>query len=165
MLTDEFENWTTYKSFLQSPTWRAAFNWIAENASTASDGYHYDFENQSMFARVMSYDLKSREDTKYESHKYTIDLQYTLIGCEGIEYTPTKLLNNVGDYISEKDFQFYETPSTDSSYGLIKKHENHFCVLWPSDGHMPQMKANNCEHVRKLVVKIPTVLVDWQGTL
>ena len=30
MLTDEFENWTTYKSFTQSPTWSAAFNWIAE---------------------------------------------------------------------------------------------------------------------------------------
>jgi biofilm protein TabA len=162
MLTDELENWTTHNSFLQSPIWSAAFNWIGENASTVSEGYHYDFDDQSMFARVMSYDLKAREETKYESHKYTIDLQFTINGCEGIEYIPTKLLITEGDYISDKDFQFYESPSSDSSYGLIKNYENHFCVLWPTDGHMPQMKVNKCERVRKLVVKIPTVLVDWK---
>ena len=145
--------------FRDCRVWSSAFEWIENNAQYKQDGFHYDFSDKSMFARIMTYDLKTTE-TKYESHKLSIDLQFTLSGCEGIEYMPTHLLNPVGNYIEDKDFQFYETPNLSKSYGMVNNFEGHFCILWPSDGHMPQMKTNNCERVRKLVVKIPIVSVE-----
>ena len=159
MYTSELKNWSDCKMFSECPVWTSAFEWIENNGHNSQDGFHYDFSVKSMFARVMTYDLKDRNETKYESHKRTIDLQFTLSGCEGIEYMPTHLLNPLGDYIEDKDFQFYETPNLFKSYGMVNNYEGHFCILWPSDGHMPQMKTSNCESVRKLVVKIPTASV------
>jgi YhcH/YjgK/YiaL family protein len=159
MYTSELKNWSDCKMFRECPVWTSAFEWIENHGHDSQDGFHYDFADKSMFASVMTYDLKDRNETKYESHKHTIDLQFTLSGCEGIEYMPIHLLNPVGDYIEDKDFQFYETPNLSNSYGMVNNYEGHFCILWPSDGHMPQMKTNNCECVRKLVVKIPVASV------
>ncbi len=111
-----------------------------------------------MFVRVMSYELRARNDARYEHHKHTVDLQYTIRGAEGIEYTPLDLLAPEGDYLSDKDFQFLKTPA--SGYGRIDNHEGQFCVLWPNDGHMPQLAVEGFTSVRKLVVKIPVTLVD-----
>lgn len=158
MHTDELSNWRTTNFFSASPIWRSAFEWIETKADLAEEGYHYDFPDGKMFARVMSYSLKDRDVARYEHHIHTIDLQYTISGAEGIEYSPLHLLKNEGDYLQEKDFQFLHTPA--KSYGRLDNHAGHFCVLWPKDAHMPQLKVDGFENVRKVVVKIPMNLLD-----
>ncbi len=153
MHADRLCNWRSTGFFSSSPVWISAFEWIEANADSASEGYHHPFPNNSMFVRVMTYDLKSRSEARYEHHKHTIDLQYTIQGAEGIEYTPLHLLSAQGDYLPEKDFQFFDTPA--HGYGRIDNHVGHFCVLWPNDGHMPQLRVKRFSWVRKLVVKIP----------
>lgn len=157
MHSDEFSNWRSTNFFSDSPVWRSAFEWIEAKAGSAEEGYHYDFPDGKMFARVMSYSLKNRDAARYEHHIHTIDLQYTISGAEGIEYSPLHLLKNEGEYLQEKDFQFLQTPA--KTYGRIDNHAGHFCVLWPQDAHMPQLRVDGFEHVRKVVVKIPIDLV------
>jgi hypothetical protein len=83
-----------------------------------------------------------------------IDLQLTIVGSEGIEWMPISKLNKRGSYSEEKDFQFYETPKL--SYGKINNMKGSFCILFPEDGHMPQLIVDDNTFVKKLVVKIPT---------
>lgn len=158
MHTDELSNWRSTAFFSSSSVWSSAFQWIEANAGSASEGYRHDFPDKNMFVRVMSYDLKDRKEARYEHHRHTIDLQYTIQGAEGIEYTPFHLLSTEGDYLADKDFQFFDTPT--HGYGRIDNHVGHFCVLWPNDGHMPQLRVEGFDSVRKLVVKIPVALVQ-----
>jgi YhcH/YjgK/YiaL family protein len=153
----ELANWRSTPLFSSSAVWSSAFEWIETRAATAEAGVHYDFPDKSMFVRVMAYELKDRSEARYENHRSTIDLQYTIAGAEGIEYTPSRMLVPDGEYDRDKDFQFFQTPSR--PHGRIDNHAGHFCILWPSDGHMPQLRVEGFSEVRKLVVKIPLSLV------
>lgn len=157
MLAAEINEWNTLPFIANHPVWRMAFEWIKNKSAHAMEGQHQDFPDTRMFARVMEYGLKPREEARYENHRFTVDLQYTISGAEGIEYTPSRLLVPKDEYIENKDFQFFETPKV--SYGCVDNHEGHFCVLWPSDGHMPQLQVGNFRLVRKVVIKIPLDLV------
>jgi len=152
MLSDHLQNWRSLPGLASHPVWIAAFEWIEKNASTADEGF-YDLGIEGVRVRVMEYPTKSREEARYESHRDTIDLQYTIKGAEGIEVTPTSLLKPEGDYDAGKDFQFYGDPSV--SEARIDNVEGRFTILFPQDAHMPQLRVGDIPNVRKLVVKIP----------
>lgn len=157
MIAGTLKDWKNVPGLAGHPVWREAFEWIIANADTAEEGIH-PLSKENFFARVMEYDLKERDVANYENHSHTIDLQATIKGAEGIEYTPIHLLTKRGEYLEDKDFQFYETP--EFGYGRVDNHPGQFCILFPEDGHQPQRKVRDCSHVRKLVVKIPVKLVD-----
>lgn len=152
MITDTINNWKTLPGATGHPVWKAAFEWIEANAETAEVG-KYDLGVGDAFVRVMEYDLKERGDARYESHLATIDLQYTIKGAEGIEVQPVDLLVKEGDFLEEKDFQFYKPIG--KGRHRVDNVTGNFCILFPQDGHMPQLYVNGFTHVRKLVVKIP----------
>lgn len=152
MITDTIKNWKTLPGVTAHPVWKAAFEWIEANAETADIG-KYDLGVGDAFVRVMEYDLKERGEARYESHLATIDLQYTIKGAEGIEVHAVELLEADGDFLEEKDFQFY-SPIGKGRHRVDNVTGN-FCILYPQDGHMPQLYVNGFTHVRKLVVKIP----------
>jgi YhcH/YjgK/YiaL family protein len=157
MIFDQLKNWKTIPGFMGHPVWEDAFNWIEEHAASAEDGIHL-LRSPGCFVRVMEYDLKERGEARYESHRRTIDLQFTIKGAEGIEVIPVDGLICEGDYLEEKDFQFYKL--AERGAGRVDNFEGHFCVLFPQDGHMPQLWVPGHMHVRKLVVKIPLVAVS-----
>jgi len=155
MIVDRLVNWEKYPNLSRNAVWIEAFQWIDAHASTAEEGKH-PLSFSGMFVHVMSYDLKDREAANYESHLHTIDLQYTIEGAEQIEYTPQALLSKKGGYSDETDFQFYETPAR--GFASVDNNEGQFCILFPEDGHMPQLYVPPFKRVKKLVVKIPTLL-------
>lgn len=157
MLIGTVTQWKSQPLPQNHPVWREAFEWIEANGATADEGIH-PLSHDGFHARVMSYDLLGRGEAKYEAHRHTIDLQVTIEGVEGIEYCPVSLLEPRGEYLAEKDFQYYGTP--DAPFARVDNHPGQFCILLPGDGHMPKLKAAGCSHVRKLVVKIPTRLVE-----
>lgn len=152
MIAGKLENWRKHPGFAESRVWTEAFEWIERNAANSEEGI-FPLESPGCFVRVMSYALKTREEANYESHLKTIDLQYTIEGGEGIECHPVDGLKAKGEYLEEKDFQFYETPADSSAF--VKNLKGSFCVLFPEDGHQPQRIVNDLREVRKLVVKIP----------
>lgn len=152
MITDTLDNWKTLPGLASHPVWQAAFEWIEANAATAEIGM-YDLGVGNAMVRVMEYELKERGAARYESHRETIDLQYTISGAEGIEVQPVELLEADGDYLPEKDFQFYHPIG--KGRHRVDNVTGNFCILYPQDGHMPQLYVNGFTAVRKLVVKIP----------
>lgn len=152
MIYSKLKNWRQYYGFSDHPVWEEAFCWIEKNASTVEEGI-YPLTAPNCFVRVMEYVLNDRDDARYESHKNTIDLQYTIQGGEGIEIISVEELTPDGAYIIEKDCQHYKLPV--SGTGMVENLEGYFCVLFPQDGHMPKLRIPGNVRVRKLVVKIP----------
>ena len=151
MIADELKNWKQYPGFADNGVWKAAFEWIEKNAASATDGFHDLVDDVKI--RVMEYDLKERCEARYENHAATIDLQYTIEGAEGIEVHPVDQMETDGEYLPEKDFQFYKCIG--KGRNRIDNAQGSFCVLFPNDAHMPQLYVNGFTRVRKLVVKIP----------
>ena len=154
MITGLINNWSDCPIIKSNKIWEQIFIWLQSRWETLEIG-EYKLPFGDCKVRVMQYDLKNRDSANFESHLYTIDLQLTIIGSEGIEWMPISKLNKRGIYIDEKDFQFYETPK--SSCGKINNVKGAFCILFPEDGHMPQLVTEDQNtFVKKLVVKIPT---------
>jgi biofilm protein TabA len=156
MIFAKLKDWRTIPGLFNHIVWEEAFKWIEANASGAELGI-YSLTTPNSFVRVMEYDLKERGQARYESHLHTIDIQYTIQGGEGIEVLPVDELTPDGDYLKEKDFQHYKL--VENSVALIENLKGYFCILFPQDGHMPQLRISGCEKVRKLVVKIPVAAV------
>ena len=152
MIAGKLENWKKHPGFVGNKVWTEAFEWIEKNASSSEEGA-FPLKAKDCYAIVMSYGLKSREEAVYESHRETIDLQFTFSGGEGLECHPARELIPIGEYSNENDFQLYQTPEFGSAF--IKNLEGNFCVLFPEDGHQPQRFVEGSEFVKKLVVKIP----------
>lgn len=157
MIADQLENWRRFSFLTGHPIWREAFEWIQEHAATANVGFT-NLSQEGFLVRVMTYPLKQRDVARFESHRNHIDLQYTISGAESIEWHPVDDLTPLGDYLPEKDFQYYETPAR--AAGRVDNREGSFCILFPGDGHMPQGEVPGYTEVRKLVVKIPVALAS-----
>jgi YhcH/YjgK/YiaL family protein len=153
MISDHLSNWRTLPGFSAHLLWTAAFERIESNAATAEIGT-FELGLGKATVRVMEYDTKTRNAARYEAHRETIDLQYTIRGAEGIEVKPTALLSPVGDYDGGKDFQFFKTPAFPEA--RVDNVEGRFTILYPQDGHMPQLRVGDLFSVRKLVIKIPS---------
>ena len=157
MIAGQLQHWRNHPGFARHPVWTEAFEWIERNAAGSGEGF-FPLESEGCLVRVMSYPLKGDDEAKWESHRHTIDLQYTIDGAEGIRVHPVGGLEPQGEYIEEKDFQYHEAPAAESA--MVKNLAGHFCVLFPQDAHQPQLHLDGYEAVRKLVVKIPVAAVQ-----
>lgn len=156
MITGELNQWQKVSMFKNDPIWTDVFTWLEKNWSNLPLG-DQPLPFGGCIVRVMEYGLKSRNEARFESHLHTIDLQITLEGAEGIEWMPVSKLEVQGEYKPEKDFQFYQTPAAVA--GRIDNLVGNYCVLFPGDGHMPQLTVDDIDKVKKLVVKIPAAAV------
>ena len=105
----------------------------------------------------MAYPLKPRDEARYEAHRRTIDVQYSIEGGEGIELASLSALQSLGDYFEEKDVEHFKLPN--SSLARVENLAGRFTVLFPGEPHLPQLLTGEHKAVRKLVVKIPAHLV------
>lgn len=152
MITGEFKSWRSQGLIFSNPILNRTFTWVEKNIDKLSI-CDYNLPFGDCFAKVMEYDLREREQARFESHKKNIDLQISLINGEGIEWAPVSQLKKDQEYDVNTDFQFYEIPKNE--FGFIKNRVGIFTLLFPEDGHQPQRIIDNFSWVRKLVVKIP----------
>ncbi|QVL50108.1 MAG: YhcH/YjgK/YiaL family protein [Thiocapsa sp.] len=157
MIYGSLSHWKHHILFNSNLIWREAFEWIEKHSEDAADGF-YPLSLENFYVRVMEYETKQREEANYESHLHTIDLQYTILGAEGIEVEDAAKLVTRGDYQVSKDVQFYNLPVRSSV--RVDNLKDRFCILFPHDAHLPQLLVPGYTRVRKLVVKIPCVLVS-----
>jgi YhcH/YjgK/YiaL family protein len=157
MITAHLKNWRAIPGLSSHPVWTAAFTWIEENAENAEEGWH-ELKVENVRVRVMAYVTKTRDTGIYEAHRKHIDIQYTIEGVEGVEFTPTETLIPRCEYDAENDAQFCEIP--EKSEGWIENVPGRFCILYPEDAHMAQLAVQGHSEVRKLVVKVPLDAVE-----
>jgi YhcH/YjgK/YiaL family protein len=156
MIHDTLSHWRRIPGVAAHPVWSQAFIWLETQAQSAPLGYH-ELGQKGFLARVMEYPLKSRNLARFEMHRHTIDIQYTLVGGEGIEIASAQKLRPRNDYAEAKDVEFFDTPGEQQS--RVDNLEGFFTVLFAGEPHMPQLEIPGIKAVRKVVIKVPVPLV------
>ncbi|HRP04129.1 MAG TPA: YhcH/YjgK/YiaL family protein [Opitutaceae bacterium] len=104
-------------------------------------------------ALILRYPTAAEATGRFETHRRHVDLQYTLTGCEVLEWSPRQALEPFGDYDEEKDVCFYQ-PGAPA--GRVVAGTGVFTVFTPHDAHRGGVRFTSSEpEVLKLVVKIP----------
>ena len=149
MITDTLHNCELYT---HCSAFETAFNFL-KTLSADSEEKRYELGN-GIYAVIESYISKDREDGRLEAHKDFIDIQMVLSGSEMIGWQNIKGLTIETAYDAEKDIMFYSNIGTSPSFVTMTPFL--FMILFPEDGHMPQITISDTpETVKKVVVKIP----------
>ncbi|MBU3112195.1 YhcH/YjgK/YiaL family protein [Clostridium lacusfryxellense] len=109
----------------------------------------HEIDGKNIFVAVSEYDAKDIELGKWEAHKNYLDIQYVVSGKEKIGYASIDEMKMVGEYNKVKDVMFLEGEGD-----LLLVNEGTFAIFAPQDAHMPGIKVNAGQHVKKIVVKI-----------
>lgn len=151
MIVDTFDNWTLYFS---GDIWESILDFVAGLNENSSNG-EYLIRGKDIFARVMSYQTKSREEIAFEAHKEYIDIQTVLDGAEGIVWLPVRSLTVRQSYDAANDVEFYEAPPIIPLRVDLSKGK--FAALFPSDAHAAQLHVDGMpSRLKKVVVKVRT---------
>lgn len=146
MILDKIDNYKLYVNLNQRIA--RAFTYILEtDFSQLSLGKHL-IEGEDIFALLQEYDTKEIENCKLESHKKYIDIQFMISGDELMGITT---LNNqeTTEFNEDNDYYFYN-----SDYTIIRVNEGMFTIFFPDDIHMPCIKVETIEFVKKVVIKV-----------
>lgn len=111
----------------------------------------YDI-NPRVKAIVSEYTTKEVNDLGYEAHRVYIDIQYLIVGEEKICCLPLEYLKEIKPYNKEKDAAFYEATNIKPQELLLG--HGYFAILFPQDGHMPQLYVDKPMKVKKVVLKV-----------
>lgn len=108
--------------------------------------------NPRVKAIVSEYTTKALNEYGYEAHREYIDIQYLISGKEKICCLPLEYLKVRLQYNEEQDAAFYEETNLRPQELLIGN--GFFTILYPQDGHMPQLCVKEPETVKKVVIKV-----------
>ena len=146
MVFDKIENIALYKSL--HPEFTKAFNYLKNTDFSKLDDGKYKIDGDDMFAIVQHYDTKESANAKLESHFKYIDIQYMHSGTELIGVsTLYKQLPFKND--PENDIAFYEGEAS-----FVKLTKGMFAIFFPDDMHMPGIKSEQSQLVKKVVIKV-----------
>ncbi len=131
------------------PVTERAVAWIRQLPAKPAEGRYPLAEG---YALILGYATCAPEESRFETHRNYVDLQYTLAGGEGIDWAPRASLANDGDYDAIKDLLFHHAGP---ACGRVRKTAGFFSIHTPVDAHRPKIRLEDFDHVFKLVVKIP----------
>lgn len=143
MIIDKIENIGLYD---QIPDYAAEF---IKNLTADIPCGRYELKNTD-YVNIETYNTKSPDQAKFETHNKYIDIQLLLSGKERIYVSATEGLNASAPYNSEKDITFYSDKVTDSDYVTLDG--KNFVMLYPHEAHAPQTGDGNT--VKKAVIKL-----------
>jgi YhcH/YjgK/YiaL family protein len=106
------------------------------------------------FGLEQVYRSKPRSEGFFESHRAYIDVQCIVEGEEFIEVLDISKLRLKEDRTPEKDVLIYDVPNETTT---LRLGAGDAAILFPVDGHMPQILAGTSRLVRKVVVKVPVL--------
>ena len=150
MIIDKIENW---KKYFINKSWEKCFDFLLSLKEKEIEDGKYSIEDKLIFARVMSYSTKSRNDAVLEAHNEYVDIQSSIINAEGMEWYPRHELRIKEKYNKEKDVEHFYKPE----YSLARFDINPgtFVVFFPEDAHLPQLCVNdNIKNIKKVVIKL-----------
>lgn len=113
----------------------------------------YEIDGEDIFARIMSYETKLPEVCEIEAHNIYCDIQFSLIGSEGISiYQRDNLIEKSFD--KANDFISFQKGEAEE-YISVENKTDYFTLIFPREAHRPQeSKDGMCRSVKKGVIKI-----------
>ncbi|HEU5078331.1 MAG TPA: YhcH/YjgK/YiaL family protein [Opitutaceae bacterium] len=104
------------------------------------------------FALEQVYRSKARNEGIFESHRAYIDVQVIFSGSEIIEVNDIAGLALKEDRTPAQDVLLYQVPPACTQ---LRLGPGDAAILYPVDGHMPQIAPESPGLVRKTVIKVP----------
>lgn len=148
MIYDKIDNWETYAGI--SADIHLGLKWLRDvNPDIANGVYEI---NPRVKATVSEYETKIVNEFGYEAHRDYIDIQYLIRGEEIINSLPLEYLKETKPYNKEIDAAFYEETNIKPQELLLGN--GYFAILFPQDGHMPQLCVSEPVKVKKVVIKV-----------
>ena len=147
MIYDHINNVYLYKGL--SPALDVGLEYISQVMNTAANGV--SFLEHGVKVIVNEYVTKQRSENGYEAHRKYIDIQFPVKGEESVKVCPIKQLEPTTEYNEENDYiLFADHAGTAFTIG-----EGFFLILFPDDGHMPQLCAGEPKIIKKITLKVP----------
>ncbi|MDA3845669.1 MAG: YhcH/YjgK/YiaL family protein [Vallitaleaceae bacterium] len=147
MITGHIKNANLYKNI--SASIGEAITYIQDNDLSTFEVGKYEIDGDNLFVLIQSYAPKTVEAGNCEAHKNYIDIQYIIEGYEQMGYAPVADMTIVDPYDEAKDRLFVKWEGD-----LIHFKKDMFAIFFPQDAHMPGIKTEGCELVKKAVFKI-----------
>ncbi len=107
-----------------------------------------DIDGTRVYGFMQEYN--TLDESKLESHKKYIDIQYVVEGTEIIGYSDIKNLEVSVPYNADSDIMFYH----DAQMENLVLHSGEYAIFDVEDGHAPKLKNETSSFVRKVVLKI-----------
>ena len=156
MISDQLEHHDRYPHQF-GQIWNEAFKFLKTVTPATACG-RYELDGDHLFAMVDSYETKTRNTAKLETHRKYVDIQFMVSGEETHEVFPKKELTVSEPYNLEKDAEFYQIPKHQRT--VINLHPGDFVVYFPHDAHMPcLMTGSSPQPVKKVVIKVAVELL------
>ena len=150
MVHDRLENIGLY---LPSAYRGMAARFLADVHDDMAEG-RIVLDGDTMYARIMSYPTKLPKDCAIEAHDIYVDIQFTLIGGEGIDIFPRQELREIA---ADQEKDFYTFASDMPSQVSVGNLPGWFTMIFPHEAHRPQESLDGkCSVVKKGVIKIKT---------
>ena len=148
MIYDKIDNLELYSGILDDI--RRGLEYLQELKPDIEKGL-YELSSR-VKAIVSEYTTKEDNEYGYEAHRDYIDIQYLISGSEKICCLPLEYLKETKPYNKEIDASFYVEKDVKPQELLLGN--GYFAVLFPQDGHMPQLCVDEPSSVKKVVVKV-----------
>lgn len=145
----EFQNQYT----LNKADWDAALEFIArQDLDTLTAGPWHQLTPTTR-ARVQK--TFTKEVGKWEVHRNVIDVFYVLDGIDKVGISSSENLGEiVREYSEKSDSEIYAS-SSNPSYAVLERHKG--IILFPGEGHSPNLCTTAPDSLKLVVVKIPYI--------
>jgi YhcH/YjgK/YiaL family protein len=146
MIIDKIENSHLYNGL--GKRIEKAFEYITQTDLKELQSGKYEIDGDNIFALINEYQTKAVSEGRLEAHRKYIDIQYVIEGEELMGYSTLGNQQILEPYKEENDIIFYigEKSFTKVSKGM-------FAIFFPTDVHMPGIRAEKESSVKKLVIK------------
>lgn len=141
-----------YLELISRPQMEEAFAFLEANRGKELNDGRIEIDGDRIYANVDSYETRSYDNTRFESHEKYIDIQYMISGTETIEVTERNRVVVSEIYDTNKDVTFYAGNCV-GRYRTIKDGE--FLIFRPEDVHRPCIATDSVrQNVKKMVIKV-----------
>ena len=148
MVYDNINNLETYSTLSEDT--RVGLEYLRDVKPDVENGV-YELSPR-VKAIVSEYSTREVNGNGYEAHHEYIDIQYLISGEEVVRCLPLDYLKEIKAYNKEIDAAFYAETGIKPQDLLLGN--GYFAILFPQDGHMPQLSVNTPVQVKKVVVKV-----------
>ncbi len=146
MIFDRVEN---LKQYAGMPCMEKVTEYILKTDLSKMEVGKYDIDGDNLYVMIQEPAGRTDEEAKMETHHDYADLQLVIKGAEYMGVAPETRLGNLVEAHEDKDLYFY-----DGSYSKVLLKAGQFAVLFPNEGHTPNIRVEGAGQAKKAVFKI-----------
>lgn len=158
MIYGSIQHSSTHAPLETLEIYREAIDWLRGLTAASPLGLRERHDGK-MSLNVHTYATKPRSECRFENHRRTVDIQYTITGGECVEWSLVGDLEPDGDYLPDREKQYFCLPALPGPVTLWMP-PGFLAVFHADDAHCPKIADGQNGEVLKAVVKIDASLLE-----